>query len=201
MSFAMSGASSAGKSTLAREIAQRTTLPYFAFPTTELVAELGLSPVGEHDLETRLIIQTHLLDRFWELSQAHARPFITDRSPLDYAGYMLAECAMHNTSLELGQRVNDYVTRALEIADKSFLGIFVLGALPLYAVDPKRPPPNVAYHRHFESLLIGLAADLNHTPVFKITCTAHDVRVKFVMDTISETFATIVKRRENQYFN
>lgn len=200
MSLAFSGPSSSGKSTLAREVAKICDLPYLAFPTTEIVAELGLSPVTSHAIEDRLRVQQHILDRFWEISQEHQRPFVTDRSPLDFVAYMLGEISMHSASDELGQRVNAFVDEALMIADRSFLAIFTVRGLDFYEEDLKRPPANPAYHRHYEMLLEGAAHRLKHIDVYKLVTTKHEQRVRLSIETIKQIMFNLEAARAHRLF-
>ena len=196
MSFGISGAHGTGKTTLARAIAAASNLVFFETKTTELLAEIGISGVNNLDIETRFRAQNHLLMRFWEISQKHPRPFISDRTPLDYVGYMLAEVSMHNTSAELGARIDDYVERALRVTSNTYLAVIVLDRLPAYDADPKRPAANLAFQRHHQLLVEAAAYRLpSSTNFYRMTTTDPEHRIDGALQAIKTTSDDINRQR------
>lgn len=182
MSYGCSGPHRSGKSTVARSIAEKTGFAALPFDTTTIVGELGLSPVADHDLETRFRIQDHLLERFWEISQNTPRPFISDRTPLDMAAYMYGEVTMNNTSVELGQRIDNYAYRCLKAVRNTYLGIFVLCALDGYEVNSNKPPPNRGYQSEHHLLVLGLSTLIgpNGPVAFTVGETDHEKRLDYI---------------------
>lgn len=201
MSFGFAGPSSSGKSTLAKEVAKLSGLPYFAFPTTDLMAEIGVNGVDDLSMLDRVCVQSHLLSRYWDLTQAHARPFITDRTPIDIIAYMLAEVQMHGTPPELIDKIDTLVTTALNATDCTFMALFTVRALPVYEVDPKRPPSNIAYHRHIEMLVDGATARLKRPTVYRLLTTKHEARVGAVQKAMGDEFAELIEERKNLRLN
>ena len=195
MSFGLSGCHNSGKTTLAKAIADAAGIPFFETKTSELLAEIGISGVGVLDMESRFLAQDHLLNRFWEISQAHARPFISDRTPLDYIGYMLAEVTMHNTSAELGARVDAFVERAINAAANTLMGIIIVDRLPGYDADLKRPPVNLAYQLEHQLLVRGASARLGNTDVFHIHTTSASERLDYALAAINESTMGMEKLR------
>src|SRR3954465_9433351 len=98
MTFGISGAHRAGKSTLARETAKSLGIHYLDASTTEIMKGTGFYPVGPgSSFEKRLIAQEFLLKEFAKMAMKAPYPFISDRTPLDYIAYTLGELTMHNT--------------------------------------------------------------------------------------------------------
>lgn len=200
MSLGYSGPSSSGKSTLAAEVARVCGWPLLEFDTTGIVAELGLSPVASHTIEDRLKVQQHILTRFEEITQAHKKPFVATRTPIDMIAYMLGEVAMHGTSDELGLRITALVDEALAMADRTFLAIITVRGLGSYERDPKRPPANPAYHLHYEMLLEGASARLRHVEVYRLMTPKHEQRVELSLQTIKQIMSNLEAARQHRLF-
>jgi len=191
MTYGLSGSASTGKTTLARQISDTMGIPFFETRTTELLAEIGLSGVDQLGIEARFRAQNHLLTRFWELSQTHPRPFVSDRTPLDYIGYMLTEVSMHNTSPELGKRIDEFVDRCMRVTELTYSDVFILRRLPAYDADPKRPPANLAYDRHFQLVIEGSAARMSHTPYYLVRTTDRRERLECLQDAIDASIKSM----------
>jgi hypothetical protein len=140
----------------------------------------GINPVAPTSVADRLRNQELLLDLFLENLSAAPRPALTDRSPLDMAAYMLAEVGMHSDCAEVDEGITKYVARCLYETNKRFDAIFVVNPLPVYEVDPTKPPPSKAYQWHHRILVGGLAGQLENTAVYKLADLGRDVRCESV---------------------
>jgi hypothetical protein len=201
VSWGLSGPSGSGKTTLARDLAKTLEAPFLEFKTTELVAELGMSPVAELTLADRFKVQNHLLERFWQISQAAPRPFVSDRTPLDFLTYMLAEVPMvSDIPAELQRRIFEFTDKAVQVADSTYLAIFTVRSLPIYEVNPKRPAPNPAYHRHYEMILEGSLMRLKHAPSYTVFASKHESRMTVILDAVRNEMAALQKQRANSFF-
>jgi hypothetical protein len=160
MSFGFAGCHRSGKTTLAKLVAEDLKMNYFDASTTRVMREAGINAVGDVPIEQRMDAQEFLLKRFLQNLTLAPRPIITDRTPLDMIGYMLSEVTMHNTSPELGKRINNYVNTCLTATLNYFDTIIVIGPLAHYAADPTKPPPNLAYQRNVQFLIEGAAAQV-----------------------------------------
>ena len=72
-------------------------------------------------------------------------------------GYCLGEVTMHNTTPQLGERISAYVLECLEATLTHFDTVIVIRPLPIYTVDRKSPPLNLAYQNLVQLLIEGAA--------------------------------------------
>ena len=195
MSFGLSGPSGTGKTTLATAISEQMGIELYLTNTTAILAEHGINPVGINSVEGRLTLQELLLENHFAVTQKLPRPFISDRTPLDYIAYMLAEVAMHGTDAALGARIDAYVDRALFVADNTYQSIFICSALPVYEHDPKRPPFNLAYQRHFQMIVEGALGRTQIENRIQLRTTDHAERLRFTFEHIIEAAKEISAAR------
>jgi hypothetical protein len=191
--YALSGAHRTGKTTLAIEVANKLGIHYHDASTSKIAKAAGINIVGDLSIAERLTAQELILDKFIEGVKAAPRPAICDRCPLDMIGYMLAEVTMHNTPLELHQRIQDYVEKCLAMATLHFDMVLMLRPLPTYKVDPDKPPPNVAYQSAVQYAIEGAAqqaADL-HSGV--VLTTNFEGRVEAVSNAIKTRLEQLVE--------
>lgn len=160
MSFGVGGASGTGKTTLAKDVSAMLNVPYHDASVTKIMQRIGFDPVAAgHDLDSRLTAQEHLLDAFCADLRALPRPFITDRTPIDMAAYMLGELTMRNATEDQGERVALYVERCVRATETLFDSTVYTRPLLSYDVAPTRPPPNVAYQKQIHLLISALLSE------------------------------------------
>lgn len=180
--FGLSGAHRSGKTTTARETAKAMGILFHETSTTKIMREGGFEAVADMPIEQRIAAQEYLLSRHIEDLQNLPRPCIVDRTPLDMIGYMLGEVTMNNTPVELGERVDRYVTHCLKIADLYYDTIVMLRPLGTYEADPTKPPPNSAYQWEHQFLVEGSAKFLRHVAVGHCASEDLEVRVRACMN-------------------
>lgn len=164
MSIALAGAHRTGKSTLAADFSVATGAPHVQVSATPVFERLGLSPKEDYPLDTRVRIQNAILDEF---EQAYAKQngfFVTDRSPIDLAAYLLAD--VQRTSClgqpDLGVAVQEYLSRCFEVTNRHFAMVFVVQpAIPIVEEEGKGPG-EVAYMEHLNALVLGLCASQHY---------------------------------------
>jgi hypothetical protein len=110
----------------------------------------------------RLRLQEFILEKFMDRVKAAPRPAISDRTPLDMIGYMLAEVTMHNTPIEFHDQIQRYVDKCLAETVLHFDMILMLRPLPIFEVDPTKPPPNRAYQSAVQFLIEGAGQQSDH---------------------------------------
>lgn len=160
MSFGLAGSSGSGKTTLAKDVSVMMEIPYHDASVTALMKRIGFDPVAAgHSLDARLAAQNHLLDAFCAELRQLPRPFVTDRTPVDMAAYMLGEVTMTNASAAQGEAITAYVNRCLRATEELFDSFAVVGPLPFYAAASTRPPPNPAYQKKIDLLIRALVHD------------------------------------------
>lgn len=183
--FALIGAHRSGKTTTAKAVAERIGLHYHDAGVTRIMKEIDYNPVADLSIEDRLKAQKHLLMRYVEEIKAIKGAFITDRSPLDFIGYTLGEVTMHNTDLEMGNAITDYIDACVRVANTHFDSLIVLRPLPFFTVDPTKPPPNLAYQELNQMIVEGATQRFNGPRYFFETTDLQE-RVDLVMGIISE---------------
>jgi AAA domain len=164
MAFGFAGAHRTGKTTLAKLVAEDLGWHYHDASVSRIMKEAGINAVGDVPMEARIEAQEFLLQRYLQNLSKAPRPIITDRTPLDMVGYCLGEVTMHNTTPELGMRIDNYVHTCLCATLEYFDTVIVVGQLPTeYAVDPTKPPPNLGYQTLVQLLIEGAAVQINHS--------------------------------------
>lgn len=159
MRIGLCGAHRTGKSTLMNLFAKEqciTPLPSSLFPVAK---SMGLDMSKPHSFTTRLCYQTVVLDAM-ERVYSSAPSFVSDRTPLDAAAYLLADVQTTTGNAELQDLTNQYVDRAICLTNRLFdIVILVPPAITVEPVDGK-PPVNPAYQEHIHFLIAGLTNDL-----------------------------------------
>lgn len=183
--FCLIGAHRSGKTTTAKAVAERIGIHYHDAGVTRIMQEIGFNPVADLSIEDRLKAQKHLLMRYVEEIKAIKGAFITDRSPLDFIGYTLGEVTMHNTDLEVGNAIIDYIDACVRVANTHFDSMMVLRPLPFFTVDPTKPPPNLAYQEQHQLIVEG-ATQRFDGPRYFLETTDLQERVDLVMEIIAQ---------------
>jgi hypothetical protein len=153
--FGLTGAHRTGKSTLAKQLSMDLGFAYYDASVSRIMRELGVNSVEHLTLDKRLDAQEYLLKRHLEDIATMPRPCITDRTPLDFIGYMLAEVTMHNTPQELWERTGKYVEDCLTATRIHYDTVIACRPLPSYEEDPTKPPPNVGYQWELQLIIEG----------------------------------------------
>ena len=163
---------------------------------SETPVEIGVSGVADLPILQRIEAQEYLLEKHFELTQAvKSRPFISDRTPLDMIGYMLGEVTMHNTDPQIAHRIDRYVQRCIDVADKTYAGIIILRPLPHYEGLAKRPPENVAYQRLFQMIVEGARCYTEYSNGMMLDMPSHEDRLREAIEFIQNTMKTIADEK------
>lgn len=196
MNIALGGAHRTGKSTLARKFAEETGCLYLPSRAGEVFAEMKL-PVGvKLTSDQRLTVQEKILQKHLEDVQgAMGKPWVSDRSALDFAAYTMLDAA-HDPSFDHA-RVANYVSRCLSAANRHYnILVLVQPGIP-YAAEPFKPAPNPAQQETMNLILWGLTQDprLDCRSAFirrdvldldeRVTSLAQVVQIIFSMETKS----------------
>jgi hypothetical protein len=158
------GANGVGKTTLAREFAIEQKIGFLETSTTAMLTAVGIDPAADYDLGTRYAAQVVVLTamtRQYEAMSRKARVWITDRTPLDLAAYMLADVTRTNCDdPEMIQCVMDYVQNCFDVANR-FFGLLVLlqPGIEVPLVREGKANSSPAFQEHFNALAFGLLMD------------------------------------------
>lgn len=154
------GAHRTGKTSLARLYAQKTGIKFVETSVSAIFRDLGYDASVTYDFDTRLTIQEEVLKRVDAIYAEHAgTDFITDRTPIDMAAYLLADAIGDRVPPDCQVRVAQYVNNCFESTNKRFgLILLVQPGIPLVEEQGKAAM-NVAYIEHLNSLMFGLTVD------------------------------------------
>lgn len=155
----IAGAHRTGKTTLAKTVAEVTGFYFLETNAAGTFERLGVSPRTELPIGDRLYIQTEILT---DLEMAYAEcptgNFITDRTPLDAAAYMIADVSRTATGCDPHVEADlvQYVNRAIEITEHWFSLVTLVQPGILLVDNQKKAPASPAYIEHINDVLIGL---------------------------------------------
>ena len=154
------GAHRTGKTSLARLYAEKTGIKFLETSVSSIFRDLGYDASVTYDFDTRLSIQEEVLKRVdAKYAEYAGTEFITDRTPLDMAAYLLADAIGDRVPPECQVRVAEYVNNCFESTNKRFgLILLVQPGIPLVD-EPGKAAMNVAYIEHLNSLMFGLTVD------------------------------------------
>jgi hypothetical protein len=196
MSFGISGCHNSGKTTLAKGLSEALGMHLYLTDTTAVAKSIGIDPVAKLSDENRFALQEYLLEHFWETSQKLPRPFVCDRTPLDYVAYTLSTLSHMHGDEQMGKRIATYIDRALWVTTNTFMSIIIVRELDGYEADPKRPPANVAYQRQTQLLIEGLAfGSLRHINRFIMPLSDHTRRMAEIGNHIADCVEESLKAK------
>jgi len=186
MNLALVGAHRTGKSTLARAFAQTHDIPFVQTGATEVFKALGLDPKAEYPIAERIAIQTSILSAFeaqWLDAMSRSTFFISDRSPIDLASYLLADVTRQTLAGQpaVAEAVNYYVQRCLESANRFFATIVLVQPGIQLVEEEGKAPACPAYMEHLNALQLGLLTDSRlqaRNYVIRRECLDLEVRVQ-----------------------
>jgi hypothetical protein len=157
MSYGLVGAHRTGKTTLAKRFSEVSMIPFVQTSTSAIMQRNGFDPRLDYPLADRIHMQEIILDELDLLYRESPRVFITDRTPIDAAAYMLADVTRTDTMLDV--RIMKYVERCLSVTNEHFSMLLVVQpGIPLKEEEGKAPA-NPAYIEHIAQLVMGLVND------------------------------------------
>ncbi len=155
MQIGICGSHRTGKTTLAAAISKKTGLPFLKTSTSAVFQQHGLDPAQPLDFKTRLWIQQRVIEAAVEVWQQAA--FVTDRTPLDFMAYTLAEC--QGDTVVNYQALEAYLNQCFAVTKQYFSKlVLVQPAIPLVS-EPGKAALNRAYIEHLNILIKGLCND------------------------------------------
>lgn len=158
MGVGICGASGTGKTTLAKAVAKTANIKYVASVTRSVYEELGLSVQEDYDLKTRLMIQNAILDKSEQQFISSRGMFITDRTPIDFAAYVLADVRRSNMSEDEEEGVKLYLERCIRSCNMHFQSIIVCQPGIQFVKEHGRTHGEM-YNEHVNFLMIGIMSD------------------------------------------
>ena len=154
----LAGSHRTGKTTLAKAFSENTGVLFVQTTASQVFADMGLNPKIDYPMRIRLDIQKKILESFEKQCRKYARqPFITDRTPIDFAAYMLADIQRGgNISDPLSKEIVKYVDDCISVANSIFpILIVVQPGIPLIE-EVGKAPASLPYMEHLNYLIMGL---------------------------------------------
>ncbi len=186
MILGLAGTHRSGKSTLARDVAERAGIGYYDGSFGRLAKTLGYESVSKMDIAERLAMQHRVLDLYEREIRQDAGGRITDRTPLDMIAYLMAEVGMHaGLDAAASRAVVAYRDRCIALTRELFDAVFLLQPLPVYVVADGKPSGDPAYQQHIQMLIEGaIHAARGSIRVIPIDSHDHDIRTGKVLEAI-----------------
>jgi hypothetical protein len=156
----LAGAHRTGKTTLARKFAEKHGWKFAETSVSAIFRDLGHDPSEKFDFRTRLTIQEQILirlSRFYR--EVSGTNVITDRTPLDFMAYTMAEAIGNEVLPEDQARFKRYIDDCYEATNRWFSEIIVVQPGIALVQEEGKAALNEAYIEHLNSLLIGLVSD------------------------------------------
>lgn len=159
--FGIAGAHRVGKTTLAREVAQKLGIAFLETKVADVFPELGLSVRVSHDVATMFRIQNAILDKLeagYEMAARDGEAWITDRTPLDVMMYTMAD--IRRDSLDTAELLGEFrkhMTRSMEITSRNFRSVLIVSPGIQMVEDQSKAPGCPAYQIHCTSILHSMA--------------------------------------------
>jgi len=157
LAVGLCGAHRTGKTTLAQGLAERLGLPFARTSTAQVFQHHGLNPADVLDSATRLWIQGEILVAAQAVWAEYPHGFITDRTPMDFMAYTLAD--MHAAQAVNHEMVNDYLTACFAATHRYFSHLAVVQPGIALMPEPGKAALHPAYIEHLNTLIIGLCHD------------------------------------------
>jgi predicted ATPase len=160
----LSGTQRTGKTTLARAFAEKQDIPVVLTTASGVYHSLGLDPARDYPIHIRLGAQEAVLLAFekqYAAATAKTPLFITDRTPLDLASYMLADVQRSTFATDTGVAllVTDYVERCFASLNRWFSTVLLVQPGISTVNEEGKALACPAFMEHQNSLLRGLLAD------------------------------------------
>lgn len=165
MAIGLCGAHGTGKTTLAKAYADQIGVPFVEGRVSAVFKAMGLDSGdawGKLSMTQRLDVQERVLAEHVSLYREYGESaFITDRTPIDFLAYTLANLRQDELTPELEARIERYTERCLDEVNANFTLLVALqpcAAIPLVAREG-RGELSAAFISVVNSLVLGLARD------------------------------------------
>lgn len=152
----LSGSHRSGKTTLAKAFSKHAGIEFVETGASHVFAEMGFNPKIDYPLRTRLEIQKRILDDFYKQCRKYcAKHFITDRTPIDFIAYTMADVQRQNVDEALARDIDQYLADCVQVANELFPLLVVLQPGIALVEAEGKAPANIAYMEHINLLCMG----------------------------------------------
>jgi hypothetical protein len=155
----LTGAHRTGKSTVAKDFAEQNDIAFLQSQASQAFKDLGVDVKQDTPFDQRLAVQHEILCRFEEDAKKLRSAFISDRTPLDFLAYTLADVQKETLTEQQEHALGGFAFRCHAVANDLFKAIIVIPPGIPYMDEPGKPPPSAAYQEHIHALINGLVFD------------------------------------------
>ena len=162
------GASGTGKTTLAKEITRVTGVPFIQSQARAVHKSLGIDVNKSPCYELAMEAQKKILEVSEQQYKSIEGIFISDRTPIDFASYAMAQTLAHNLSERQTRDVIKYVDECYRVTNMYFSSVILIQ--PSFKIfQEEGRANNEAYAQHINMIMTGMVAD----PSNRIFCAKH----------------------------
>lgn len=190
----LTGAHRTGKTTVAVELAKVLGCPFVASSASQVAKEMGITKFEGMPRALRREYQEKVLETFCERYEAESRNglFVSDRTPMDFAAYVLSEWSPGDEDPEHDAWVVDYVERCKRATSRYFFQVAVVQPGIEFKAEAGKGGGGKCLQEALNTLSIGLIADPavhSHMMVLPRWMTDNDQRVQVVASVFGSRFS------------
>lgn len=152
----LTGAHRTGKTTLAKAFSERSGIPFVKTGASQVFADMALDPKIDYPMKIRLGIQRKILESFEKQCKSVNGMFITDRTPIDFMAYTLADCQRENVPVHLHEEIEKYMNDCISLTNWLFPILMVVQPGIKVVEEPGKAPAHTAYVEHINHLIMGI---------------------------------------------
>lgn len=181
MSMSLSGPHRTGKSTLAKLFAEENGFTFVQSNASQIFRDMGFSVDQNLTFDQRMTLQERIFDDHIDAIKAANNPWITDRSTLDFAVYLMAEWGKFAIG-EDDNRLLAYVEKCINVASWTYpIMVMIDPGIP-YVEEEGKPRPSKSFQEMYHRLLLGLFQHPNLImPKWRLYTLDLDTRLKTLM--------------------
>lgn len=158
--MALAGAHRTGKTTVAKAFSEEAEMPFIQTSLSALATDMGVKIGLDMPFEQRQQFQERALALFENEYQTKGDNgcFVTDRSPIDLAAYVMTAWHPNFVTPELTDWAFDYVNRCLEMVNRYFKTVIIIQPASFPFVQEAQKGENIdLYRESLNATMIGLA--------------------------------------------
>ena len=157
--YGLCGAHRTGKTTLAREYAKRVGIQFVQTGASQVFRDMGLNPADDHPLSVRLDVQQRILSHHEGVWGSEKLEFITDRTPIDFMAYTLADVRQADLTPELDERLQKYMKDCINATNRFFSVLIVVQPGIKVVEEAGKASLAKSHIDHISNLVLGLTVD------------------------------------------
>lgn len=162
--IALIGPHRTGKTTLAHSFIEKyPKYAYLPLGASHIFKRHNVDPSQYLDFDERLRIQYEILTAAYETLSKHKHDlFISDRSPIDFAAYLLSDITAK--SPDYFKAVRQYCNDCFELHNQFFPLTFLLQPSIPFVHEPLKGAPSESYRYMLNELYKGLLTNVDNQP-------------------------------------